>query len=151
MGPSPPPQSHIYQQSIASPYYGYNLQPKNHVDLTRERLIAVLNHFSHLLANAFNNRPFRLVVHGGACMLLHPGVYALSLEQQHYLPQLPHRNKTRDVDIIHRSFVTEMAQLGITNAAEKLKGCILATAQQFGLGADWMNSDADIALPMATA
>lgn len=84
-------------------------------------------------------------------MLLHPGVYALSLEQQHCLPQLPHRNKTRDVDFILRSFLPEMAQLGVVGAADKLKQCILATAQHFNLGADWMNSDADIELPMAVA
>lgn len=150
IGPSPPPQSQHYQQSVGGAYYGYNLQAKNHVDLSRDRLILVLNYFSYLLASAFNNRPLRLVVHGGACMLLHPGVYALSLEQKDYLPRLPHRNKTRDVDIIQRSFATEMAQLGVVGAAEKLKQCILATAQHFNLGADWMNSDADIALPMAT-
>jgi hypothetical protein len=36
------------------------------------------------------------------------------------------------------------------DANDRLKQCIFETALQFGLGADWMNSDADVALPMAT-
>lgn len=126
------------------------LKPRNDVDLTREKLIYILEFFSQVLAGAFNNRPMRLVIHGGACMLLHPMLYNLSSQQHQLHPTLPHRTSTRDVDYIHRSFIIEMSQLGIPDAAIKLKTCIERTAVQFQLGADWMNSDADIALPMAT-
>jgi hypothetical protein len=136
---------------VASPYALPPVRPRNDIDLNRESLIAILNHFSQLLETAFERRPFRLVVHGGACMLLHPRLYELSRQQHKFLPDLPHRTTTRDVDYIHRSFTIEMAQVQISNAAGKLKECILATARHFNLGADWMNSDADIALPMATA
>ncbi|KAH6905161.1 hypothetical protein BKA70DRAFT_1373234 [Coprinopsis sp. MPI-PUGE-AT-0042] len=118
------------------------LKPRNDVDLTREKLITILEFFSQMLAGAFNNKPLRLIVHGGACMLLHPMLYNLSSQQHQLHPTLPHRTSTRDVDYIHRSFVTEMSQLD--------EMCIERTAMQFQLGADWMNSDADIALPMAT-
>ena len=90
----------------------------------------------------------RLVVHGGACMLLHPGLYKLSKQQQLSSPGLVSRTKTRDVDYIHRGFMAEYGP-HIPDAAERLKDCIQATAARFNLGADWMNSDADIALPMA--
>ncbi|RXW15655.1 hypothetical protein EST38_g10200 [Candolleomyces aberdarensis] len=149
---SPPPHLHAqHHATAASPYALPPVRPRNDIDLNRERLITVLTYFSQLLETAFDRRPFRLVVHGGACMLLHPTVYALSLQQHKFLPDLPYRTKTRDVDYIHRSFTIEMAQVQVSNAAGKLKECILATARHFNLGADWMNSDADIALPMATA
>lgn len=90
----------------------------------------------------------RLVVHGGACMLLHPGLYSLSKQQQQASPGLVSRTKTRDVDYIHRGFMAEYSP-HIPDAAERLQDCIRATAARFQLGADWMNSDADIALPMA--
>lgn len=149
---SPPPHFHgQHHATVASPYAFSPVRPRNDLDLDRQRLITILNYFSQLLATAFEGRPFRLVVHGGACMLLHPMLYELSLLQHRFLPDLPHRTTTRDVDYIHRSFIIEMAQLKVSNAAGKLKECIMATAQHFNLGADWMNSDADIALPMATA
>jgi hypothetical protein len=90
-----------------------------------------------------------MVVHGGACMLLHPGLYNLSQQQQQMIPSLPRRTTTRDVDYIHRSFITELASCGMPDAAVKLQECIKATARYYRLGADWMNSHADIALPMA--
>lgn len=127
------------------------IAPRNNVDLDRSKLIAVLEYFSLVVEAAFQKRPIRLVAHGGACMLLHPGLYSLSFQQHQLHPTLPHRTTTRDVDYIHRSFVIEMNQLGVTNAADKLKSCIQKTAMRFGLGADWMNSDADIALPMVNA
>ncbi|KAJ2917274.1 hypothetical protein MD484_g3134, partial [Candolleomyces efflorescens] len=149
---SPPPHLHPqHHATVASPYALPHVRPRNDIDLNRERLITILNHFSQLLETAFERRPFRLVVHGGACMLLHPSLYELSRQQHKFLPELPHRTTTRDVDYIHRSFTIEMAQVRVSNAAGKLKECILATARHFNLGADWMNSDADIALPMATA
>lgn len=61
------------------------------------------------------------------------------------------RTTTRDIDYIARSFSSEWAQrYGVLDANDRLKQCIFETALQFGLGADWMNSDADVALPMAT-
>jgi glycine cleavage system regulatory protein len=53
------------------------------------------------------------------------------------------------VDYIHRSFVAEMAASGMADAAARLAECVKGTARKFGLGLDWMNSDADIALPYA--
>lgn len=131
---------------------------RNTVDLSREQLITVLTYFASLIPAHFH-LPVRLVVHGGACMLLHPVLYDLSQQQLHLAPyspsrsphnSLPRRTTTRDVDYIHRSFVTEWAALGVPDAAERLRRCIRKTAKHFRLGDDWMNSDADIALPMAT-
>ncbi|KJA16750.1 hypothetical protein HYPSUDRAFT_147290 [Hypholoma sublateritium FD-334 SS-4] len=122
--------------------------PHNDVEMTRKTLIAVLDYFSQLLPKYFDWPGMRLVVHGGACMLLHPGLYSLSKQQQQASPGLVSRTKTRDVDYIHRGFMTEYGP-HIPDAAERLKECIQATAARFNLGADWMNSDADIALPMA--
>lgn len=151
--------------------------PHNNVEMTRDMLGTVLEYFSQLLPKYFDwnvvqslaaqtaaaakplgitpmvdSQPMpqgmRLVVHGGACMLLHPGLYNLSKQQQQSPPGLKPRTKTRDVDYIHRGFMAEYGT-HIPDAAERLKDCIQATAARFKLGADWMNSDADIALPMA--
>ncbi|KAF8151449.1 hypothetical protein B0H34DRAFT_727627 [Crassisporium funariophilum] len=124
------------------------IPPRNEVDLTRDMLGIILEHFSQLVAQHFG-RPIRLVVHGGACMLLHPGLYQLSQQQHVMSPSLPRRTTTRDVDYIHRSFVTELTSMGCPDPAAKIQECIRATARRYGLGADWMNSDADVALPMA--
>ena len=126
-----------------------SLPANNEVDLNRDTLISILNSLSRHIVAQFN-RPVRLVVHGGACMLLHPGLYALSQQQHQLSSSLPRRTTTRDVDYIHRGFVREMEQNGVPNAAEKLRGCIKAAALPFGLGPDWMNGDADVELPMAT-
>lgn len=125
-----------------------DIPPHNDIELTREKLIIVLEYFSQLVAQLFAI-PIRLVVHGGACMLLHSGLYNLSQQQQKMMPSLPRRTTTRDVDYIHRAFVAELASHGMPDAALKLQECIRMTARHFGLGADWMNSDADVALPMA--
>jgi len=140
----PPPPSFA-----ASAYEMSTIPPKNEKELNREALIEILEHFSTLVSQQFAGRPIRLVVHGGACMLLHPGLYALSQQQHQMSPSLPRRTTTRDVDYIHRSFITEMVGNGVMDAAARLSKCVLETARAFGLGADWMNSDADIALPMA--
>ncbi|PFH47530.1 hypothetical protein AMATHDRAFT_151848, partial [Amanita thiersii Skay4041] len=66
-----------------------------------------------------------------------------------HAPPQTARTHTRDVDYIARSFPHEWLALGIPNPAERLKDCIAITAATFGLGMDWMNADADIALPMA--
>ena len=112
-------------------------------------LITTLEYFSQLVAHLFTGRTIRMVVHGGACMLLHPGLHKLSQQQHQMIPSLPRRTTTRDVDYIHRAFVAELASYGMPDAAVKIQECIRTTARHFGLGADWMNSDADVALPMA--
>jgi len=129
---------------------------RNEKEMNREMLIMVLTHFSTLIPSCFN-RPVRLVVHGGACMLLHPGLYNLALQQHHMLSSspsnsqnaIPRRTTTRDVDYIKRSFAAEWQSIGMADATERLQSCIQSTARRFQLGADWMNSDADVALPMA--
>ncbi|KAF8968481.1 hypothetical protein BDZ97DRAFT_1590139, partial [Flammula alnicola] len=141
------------------------LPPRNDVEMTRDMLVLVLNYFSQILpqhfdlsgtqsrasssSSAASPQGLQFVVHGGACMLLHPGLYALSQQQQAVSPALPVRTTTRDVDYIHRGFMAEYGGNRLPDAAERLKECIRATARWFNLGADWMNSDADIALPMA--
>lgn len=35
------------------------------------------------------------------------------------------------------------------DAEERLRRCVGRTAEVFGLGEDWMNCDADVALPLA--
>lgn len=86
-------------------------------------------------------------------MLLHRDLNRLAQQQaasnSDKFGGTPLRTITRDVDYIHRSFVTEYAAHGFPDAGERLQRCIRATAVQFRLGADWMNSDADVALPMA--
>lgn len=147
----------------------FNPPPRNDKELSRDQLTHILSYFSSLIPLHFDNRPVTLVVHGGACMLLHPQLFKLAQE----LPAvadgtntggpglgpgppgtnlvLPsgRRTSTRDVDIVRRSFVGEWAKMGVRDAGERLQNCVMLTARQFGLGLDWMNSDADVALPMA--
>ena len=148
-----PAQSQFNARTRFQPTYNPEsespLPPHNSVELNRDMLIDILEYFSQLVAQLFAGRTIRMVVHGGACMLLHPGLYNLSQQQQQMIPSLPRRTTTRDVDYIHRSFATELASYGMQDAAVKLQECIKTTARCFGLGADWMNSHADIALPMA--
>ena len=131
------------------------LPEHNEVLLTRERLLLVLADFSarvlqlfgrqarleryltdRVTRSAYHAAQIRLVVHGGAVMLLHP---------RFGCP----RQSTRDLDYIGRSFVPEWQALGVYDPATRLQTCIDATAQAFGLGRDWANSHADVALPMA--
>lgn len=170
VGGSPNPPAYDTRDRGPQPF-----PPHNEVEMTREMLTEVLEYFSQLLPKYFDwnviqsiaaatssskatsipiqvpqpkIQGMRLVVHGGACMLLHPGLYQLSQQQQKASPGLPARTKTRDVDYILRGFIAEYGKR-IPDAMERLKECIQATAKRFNLGADWMNSDADIALPMA--
>ncbi|KAJ7600902.1 hypothetical protein C8J56DRAFT_768157 [Mycena floridula] len=122
------------------------LPPRNEVDLSRDMLIAVLTQLSILIQTEFNGTPLRLVVHGGACILLHPDLHKLQTVS-HNGDRIQRRTKTRDVDYIHRSFVAEYASR-FPDAGERLQRCIRTTAANFRLGADWMNSDPDPALPM---
>ncbi|TFK22511.1 hypothetical protein FA15DRAFT_517106 [Coprinopsis marcescibilis] len=132
---------------VAAPGARKEIPKRNEVPFNREGLIPILEFFSQCVGAAFNNRQIRLVVHGGACMLLHDMLHRLSTQQHQLHPTLPHRTSTRDVDYIHRSFLTEMAQQGVLDAEAKIKDCIRRTAETCGLGLDWMNSDADVALP----
>jgi hypothetical protein len=59
------------------------------------------------------------------------------------------RHSTRDVDIIKRAMVAEWRARGVQDADARLTACIRKTATVFHLGQDWMNADADVALPMA--
>ncbi|KAN0111862.1 hypothetical protein V8E52_008068 [Russula decolorans] len=110
------------------------LKPVNDIPLTRALLKRVLSDFSERLYRSFR-RQVRLVVHGGAVMVLHPS--------------FTHRDSTQDVDYIHRSFAKEYRALGFQDAEQRLRGCIAETACKFNLGADWMNDHADVALPLA--
>ena len=116
------------------------LPPHNDLELSRDMLIDILEYFSQLVAQLFAGLTIRIVVHGGACMLLHPGLHSLSQQQEQMIPSLPRRTTTRDVDYIHRSFVAELALRGMPDAAVRLQECIRTTARYFRLGADWMNS-----------
>ena len=110
------------------------LKAVNDVPLTRKLLEQVLNDLSERLYRSFR-RQVRLVVHGGAVMVLHKS--------------FSHRESTQDVDYIHRSFVSEYRALGYADAEQRLLSCIAETAHKYGLGADWMNDHADVALPWA--
>ena len=129
------------------PTFPPSLPPKNTVDMTREMLIDVLTYFSSILPAYFGQIPIRLVVHGGAAMLLNPRLNELAGELEH--EGYDRRKTTRDVDVILRSFDAEYSSPTKQSATETLRQCVYATAHQFRLGADWMNCDADIALPMA--
>ena len=118
---------------------GSPLPEQNETLLTRTMLLTLLDDLSGRVLSFFP-RPIRLVVHGGAAMLLHSGLYAQPGSK---------RCDTRDIDYIHRSFVEEWRQAGMLDAGERLQCCIDATAVKFKLGRDWMNAHADIALPMA--
>lgn len=110
------------------------LRPVNDVPLTRKLLKQVLSDLSERLYRSFRQQ-VRLVVHGGAVMVLH----------SHFT----HRESTQDVDYIHRSFANEYRALGFTDAEQRLRTCIAETAYRYNLGADWMNDHADVALPLA--
>jgi len=110
------------------------LDDVNDVPLTRKLLKQALFDLSERLYRSFR-RQVRLVVHGGAVMVLHP--------------LFSHRKSTQDVDYIHRSFVSEYRALGFPDAEQRLRACIAETACELDLGADWMNDHADVALPWA--
>jgi len=112
----------------------WHLPLHNDVQLDRQLLLTVLYDLSTRLLQYFR-RTVRLVVHGGAIMVLHP--------------RLASRPSTRDVDYNHRSFELEWQRLGVPDAGARLRKCIADTALRFNLGADWMNACADIALPMS--
>jgi hypothetical protein len=103
------------------------LKAVNTVPLTRKVLTQALSDLSERLYRSFQGQ-VRLVVHGGAVMVLHP--------------HFSHRERDR-------SFVSEYRALGFHDAEQRLRTCIAETAFQFGLGADWMNDHADVALPWA--
>jgi len=110
------------------------LNDLNEVPLTRKLLTQVLSDLSERLYRSFKCQ-VRLVVHGGAVVVLHPS--------------LSHRESTQDVDYVHHSFVSEYRALGFPDAEQRLRMCIAETAYKFRLGADWMNDHADVALPWA--
>jgi len=124
-----------------SPHHTNNnsllLPEHNTVPITYDLLVLILADFSKRILKRFG-RQIRLVIHGGAVLLLHPT-----------LRRIHARHSTRDLDYISRSFVAEWMALGVPDASAMLQECIDATARRFRLGRDWANSDADVALPMA--
>jgi len=132
---SPPP----HLQLMASLHMPTPVSQSTHneVLLSRDNLFSILDDLSVRLLKVFS-RPIRLVVHGGAVMILHPTLASSTT-----------RRTTRDVDFIQRSFVVEMRNLGVFDAEARLQQCIEATAAKYGLGTDWFNAHADVALPMA--
>ncbi|KAF8190649.1 hypothetical protein K438DRAFT_1591904, partial [Mycena galopus ATCC 62051] len=140
------------QSPIPSPSFA-GVPQRNDRSLDRDALIHTLNFFSTLIPARFGNgRQIRLVIHGGAVMLLNEDLARLAAATARSDGgRAKQRTTTRDIDYIARSFSSEWAQrYGMFDANDRLKQCIFETALQFGLGADWMNSDADVALPMAT-
>lgn len=148
-----PPQS---QWSATTTARSNASSTRNERQLNRDDLRRALEHLATLIA-AYFPTPVRLLVHGGACMLLHPALQS-TLNQHH--PQSNHsasspptpykpRVTTRDVDYIHRSFAAAWKSKGMKDATQRLQFCICETAKVFGLGMDWMNADPDPALPMA--
>ncbi|KAJ7457455.1 hypothetical protein FB451DRAFT_594592 [Mycena latifolia] len=125
--------------------------PRNARSLDGDALVQILDFLSTLLPARFGNgQQIRLVIHGGAVMLLNADLARLADETAATDGRAKQRTTTRDIDYIARSFSSEWAQrYGVYDANERLKQCTFETALQFGLGADWMNSDADVALPMA--
>ncbi|KAJ7040571.1 hypothetical protein C8F04DRAFT_1311093 [Mycena alexandri] len=144
-------QSPVPRPAMPGPSFG-GLSQRNMRSLDQAALVQILDYFSQLLPRRFGTaRQIRLVIHGGAVMLLNAGLAQLAAATAATDGCAKQRSTTRDIDYIARSFSSEWAQrYGVHDANERLKQCIFETAMQFGLGADWMNSDADVALPMAT-
>lgn len=104
---------------------------QNTLPLTKPMLETLLVYLSNILSISL-----RIVVHGGACMLLHPGLERIPTQ----------RVSTMDIDYLHRGVVAEYGP----EAATDLLQCIYKTALKFpGLGIDWMNAEADISLPVS--
>ncbi|KAJ7440288.1 hypothetical protein B0H11DRAFT_1883191 [Mycena galericulata] len=148
---SPHPQINHHPSPGPGPSFG-GVPPRNSRSLDRDALVQILNFLSTLLPARFGNgKQIRLVIHGGAVMLLNTELAQLAAVTAATDGRAKQRTTTRDIDYIARSFTSEWAQrYGIYDANDRLRQCTHETALQFGLGADWMNSDADVALPMAT-
>ncbi|PBK84202.1 hypothetical protein ARMGADRAFT_1018653 [Armillaria gallica] len=105
----------------------------NTLPLTRPMLETLLKYLCDQLSNPgspFHIPSLLLVIHGGAAMLLHPSYQTIPTSRQ----------STLDVDYLAKPF-SEAVRTTITRA-------ITETSRAFpGLGADWMNADADVALP----
>ncbi|KAJ7214247.1 hypothetical protein B0H12DRAFT_1242186 [Mycena haematopus] len=150
---SPHPQMSRQQSPVsAGPSVFGGVPQRNMRSLDRDGLIRILDFFSTLIPARFGTRQqIRLVIHGGAVMLLNADLARLAAATAATDGRAKQRTTTRDIDYIARSFSSEWAQrYGVVDANDRLKQCIFDTAVQCGLGADWMNSDADVALPMAT-
>ncbi|KAK0445858.1 hypothetical protein EV421DRAFT_1795232 [Armillaria borealis] len=105
----------------------------NTLPLTRPMLETLLKYLCDQLSNPgspYHIPSLLLVIHGGAAMLLHPSYQTIPTSRQ----------STLDVDYLAKPF-SEAVRTTITRA-------ITETSRAFpGLGADWMNADADVALP----
>lgn len=138
--PQLPPQ--IPPNAIPAPIPPHLPIPEtNNTYLTRDNLPSILTHLSSRIQVHFGFH-VRLVVHGGFVAVFHQS--------------LKSRRSTRDIDFLMRAFVKEYGCVGpaggghrVPDAEARLLRCIEETARKFGLGKDWMNSHADVALPMA--
>ncbi|KAK0504471.1 hypothetical protein EDD18DRAFT_1276404, partial [Armillaria luteobubalina] len=105
----------------------------NTLPLTRPMLETLLKYLCDLLsdpASPYHIPALLLVIHGGAAMLLHPSYQTIPTSRQ----------STLDVD-----YLAQPLPPGVRST---LTRAIAETARAFpGLGADWMNADADVALP----
>ena len=110
------------------------LKDVNNVPLMRKMLTQALSDIYERLYCSFR-RQVRLLVHGGAVMVLRP-LFSL-------------REGTQNVDYIYRSFVFEFRALGYPDAEQRLRICIAETACQLSLSADWTSDHVDLALPWA--
>ncbi|KAJ6632218.1 hypothetical protein B0H10DRAFT_8284 [Mycena sp. CBHHK59/15] len=146
------PQTQHRQTPVPGPSAFGGLPQRNTRSLDRNDLVQILIYLSTLLPARFGKgKQIRLVIHGGAVMLLNTELARLAEATAAADGRAKQRTTTRDVDYIARSFASEWAQrYSVFDANDRLKQCIFETALQFGLGADWMNSDPDVALPMAT-
>ena len=97
----------------------------------RTYLKTVLDNLSKRLFKTFGFT-IRLVVHGGALMILHPGLRC--------------REHTSEVDYFRQIFLKEMASRGIRRAGLRLDTCVSDTAFAFGLRADWMDGGQNLSL-----
>ncbi|KAK0187581.1 hypothetical protein F5146DRAFT_1059575 [Armillaria mellea] len=106
----------------------------NTLPLTRPMLETLLKYLCDQLSDPGSPYhipgPLLLVIHGGAAMLLHPSYQTIPTSRQ----------STLDVDYLATP-LSSAARTTLTRA-------ITETSRAFpGLGADWMNADADVALP----
>ncbi|KAG9312413.1 hypothetical protein JVU11DRAFT_6794 [Chiua virens] len=113
------------------------MQSHNDVQLSYTMLHDLLDDLQRRTLQVFGC-PIRLFVHGGAVIILHSELSASST-----------RRTTRDIDYIRRAFGHEWRKKGVYDAEDRLQSCIEATAHKFRIGTDWMNADADVALPFA--
>ena len=112
------------------------LKDVNDIPLTRALLTQGFSDLPDRLYCSFR-RQMRLVVHGGAVMVLRPSFsHHESTQGRRLHPTVPS--------------YPSIAPSGFPMQINDFQTCIAETAREFGLGADWMNDHADVALSWAT-